>query len=183
MATNGICRYLIFRYGTAFSLRLVKRISFDCPHCIRERINVGAYEADVLADVYICCISKLFLSLSQKLLVHQASRNPSWPHSHSVDFLHLQRRCWKIARLDQYCDILRKRCYSVCIRGRTAKKRHACLQKTDSCCDSVVCVGFAVYYLHVPHPKNRSFPRPDKQHLRNILIQYSKYKFKIFFPI
>ena len=46
---------------TAFSIRLAGRRYVDRPLFGRKRINVGAYEAALLADVYLCCHTKLFL--------------------------------------------------------------------------------------------------------------------------
>ena len=61
MAARRLCRNCICRNVIAFFIRLERRIRLDGTVFGRERIDVGAYEAALLAHASLCRRAKLFL--------------------------------------------------------------------------------------------------------------------------
>ena len=75
VAAYGLFGYSIRRYIITFFIRLARWGCMDSAFFGSKRINLGAYEAALLADVLFCHSAELFLLRPKGLLVREASRH------------------------------------------------------------------------------------------------------------
>jgi len=156
------------RNDFAFFVRLARRCGLDCALFGRQRIDLGAYEAAFLADVYFCCRAELFVSRQGEFLVRQVARDPFRACADTHNFLHLQRSDRQVSRLAEYRDLFHIRRGDLRLRDAAVQLRKSEMQGTKTRICRALRDRVAFRHFHFQNARARDFSRSADGNLRVI---------------
>jgi len=168
LVSGWLCADDPWRHAFAFCIRLAGAGRLDRTVFGRERIDVGAHEAALLADAALCRRAKLLFPRPRGLLVHQAARHPDGASFHSPALLSLQRHHRPVARLAQYRHFLCERRRRLYLRGTALLLGARALQIPDGSARDARGARRAVRPFHLPAAPPRDLPRSPDGHVRAI---------------